>query len=221
MCLGLNYTFHCQRYTPALQIHRHNFHIHRLLHPHHAVGIGYALVCELRNMYQSLGLDAEVHKATEIGDVGNHARKLHSLAQVLDCLYRGVETEFCQLLARVSPGLFQFRYNIPQGFLSEALCQISVHIYPRPALRVSYQVGGRATGIAGHAFHQRIALRVDSAVVKRVVRSGNTQETRTLFKYLGPEPGHLHQCLTVLEVTMFATIGNNFIGQRGTKTGNV
>ena len=77
-------------------------------------GVGYAPVGHLGDMYESVLMDADIDKGSEVGDIGDDAGQLHAGFQVLDFMNIFVKLEFLELGARVAPRLGKFLHNVGQ-----------------------------------------------------------------------------------------------------------
>ena len=61
------------------------------------------MIGQLRDVYQSILLDAYIDEATKVGDVGHDARQHLSFVQILNLLDIGIEREDLNVLTGVTP----------------------------------------------------------------------------------------------------------------------
>ena len=80
--------------------------------PYNLCGIAYEAVGKLRDMHQSVLMNAYVNECPEVGDVGDDARQHHPFAEVVHGVYIPVKLECLYLLARVTARFLKFFYYI-------------------------------------------------------------------------------------------------------------
>ena len=120
---------------------------------HHVGRGGDVAVGQLRDVDQSVLLDADVHESPERRDVRHDARQLHPRAQVVDRVHVGIEREDLQLLPRVEALLVERFEDVrhgrqphvavhvpfgPYGFAQGLVCEQLLHGDAR--------IGGHAPG---------------------------------------------------------------------------
>ena len=88
-------------------------------------------------------------------------------------------------------------------------------------LLVVYQLAHRATLVSCHALHDVVALRVHSAVVKRIVCTRYAEESGTLHERHRSETRHLLQFCTRMERTVLFTIFHDVLCRCGVQTAHI
>ena len=68
----------------ATMVDLYDTHLEVLVELHHIGGMGDATVCHLRDMDESVLMDTDINKSSEVGDVGHDARKDHAFYQIVD-----------------------------------------------------------------------------------------------------------------------------------------
>ena len=172
-------------------------------------------------MYQSVFLDAYIHKASEIGDVGHDAGQNHTFFKVINGLHILVELEYLDGLARVSSGLFQFGHDVHQGRESYLVAYIFLDVNLVSDFLVLDQVFHRTFHVFGDEFHHGITFGVYGRVIQWVFRSRDAKEAGTLFKCFGTHTGNFHQFLAGGEGSVFRTIIHDVLGEGRTQAGDV
>lgn len=100
----LFHSLHAEGDAVAGEVYFNDFYHYFLLHVDNGHGVADKLVGELGDMDEAFDLDAEVHEATEISDVGDDARQDHSLLQVVDGVESVVERELFVFATWVATG---------------------------------------------------------------------------------------------------------------------
>ena len=152
-----------------------------LMEFHHISGMGDATVCHLRDMHQTILMDADINKGPEVGDVRHDAWQFHSLDEVVDGVYTGIELKLLYLLAWVATRFFQFFHDISEGGDAHLVSHISFDVDGLALLLIINKVYDGAVLILCHLFHDSVTLRVDGRIVERVLGARDAQETGTLL----------------------------------------
>ena len=84
---------------------------------------------DLRDVYEAVFLDAHIHEATEVGDVGHDAGEHHTFLQVVDGLHVLVELEYLDGLSGVTSGFLQFCHDVGQGREAHLVGHVLLDIY--------------------------------------------------------------------------------------------
>src|SRR5574344_1364018 len=90
--------------------------------------VGDKFVCKLGDVHQSVLMDPDVDKSTEVGDVCDYAWKFHARYQVVRCFHVGVEFKYFYLITWVQSWLFKFFHNVVEGGHTDAVADILFQI---------------------------------------------------------------------------------------------
>ena len=77
-------------------------------------------VANLGNMYQTILMNADVHKHTEVNDIADSAFQDHAFFQILHGQYVTAEHRCRRFITGVTTGFFQFLDDILQGGQTDA-----------------------------------------------------------------------------------------------------
>ena len=173
---------------------------------HHLGGVLDAALGHLRDVDEALDLDAQVHEAAELRDVGHHAGQHHALCQVVDGADVGVEGEDVGHAAGVATRAVQFVHDVLQRGTPDGVGAVAVQVDALAQRLVGDERADVAAGVARHLFHQGIALGVDGSVVERVVGIGNAQEAGALLIGFGAEARHVEQLSARAEGSVLSAV---------------
>ena len=151
-----------------------------LMEFHYISGMGDATVGHLRDMHQTILMDADINKGPEVGDVRHDAWQFHSLDEVVDGVYTGIELKLLYLLAWVATRFFQFFHDISEGGDAYLGSDVVFDIDSLTLFLIINKVYDSTSLILGHLFNDGIALWMNSRVIERVLGVGNAKETSTL-----------------------------------------
>ena len=187
----------------------------------HLGRVGHKAVGQLRQVHQTVLLDAHVHETAEVRDVRHDARQLHPFVQVGQRMHIRSEGKHPDCLPQVASRLVQLRHDVGQGRHAHSVRHIAAQVDLPAQVFAGYQLVHRAVQVGGHALHQRVAFRMHRRVVQRIVAVGNTQETSTLLESLRSHPGHLQEVAPRGKRSVLGTIVHNVPGQLGPQAGDV
>ena len=187
----------------------------------HLVGVFHVLISHLRDVDQSVLMDADVDERAEVGDVGHDARQLHALLQVVDGLNALCKLKLLNLLARVASGLLELLQNVGERGQSHFAGDVALQVDGLATVLVVDKVGDCAPLVGSHLLDYLVALGVDGRVVERVLGSGNAQESGTLLEGCRPQSRHLLELGAAGEGSVLATVVDDVASQRGTQSADV
>ena len=156
-------------------------HLDMLVKFHHVEGVGDATIGHLGDMYQTILMDTDIDKGSEVGDVGDDARQNHAFHQVVDGVDILVELEFLSLLTGIAPRFFQFLEDIGEGGDAHFGSDVLADVDGLALLLIINKVGDSATMILSHLFDDGIALRMNRRIVEGILGAMDAQETSTLL----------------------------------------
>ena len=169
-------------------------------------------------MHQAVFLDAHIHKATEVGDVGHDARQGHAFLQVVYGLHVLVELEYLDGLSRVAARFLQFGHDVRQGRETYLVGYIFLDVYLASQFLVLDEGFYRAPQVLGYELYYGIAFRMYRRVVQRILGSRNAKKAGTLFKSLGTHARHFHQLLAGGKCSVLCPVVHNVLGEGRAKT---
>ena len=155
------HALHAQRDALATEVNANDADAHVLMQADNLSGVGDVAVGQLGNVDETVLMDADIDKSSEVGDVGNDAWQLHAFTQVVDGLHAGVELKLLNLFAGVAPRLFQLVHDVGEGGESDVASHISLHVNLCALVGLADKVGDGAMAILGHLLHDAIALRMN------------------------------------------------------------
>ena len=170
-------------------------------------------VANLRNMYQTILMDTDIHKHAEVNDIADSAFQDHAFFQILHGQYVTAKDRGRGFITRVTTGFFQFLDDILQSRQTNAqffrcffchadfVCQ-TFHLTRRHIIQ-------RITAEFQQCFRRLIAFGMNASFIQRHIAFGNAQEAGALFKGFGTQFGHFFQFFPVMEQTVFFTICEN------------
>ncbi|SGD43057.1 Uncharacterised protein [Mycobacterium tuberculosis] len=171
-------------------------------------------------MHQSVLMNTDIHKSTEIGDVGDRAFQNHARTQIIHGFNAIGKGGGFKLRTRVTTGFLQFFEDVGNGrhtelFSDKILCfQIAQHI------TVTHQITeGFLCGLQDF-FHHRIGFRVNGGGIQRIFTAGNTQEPGALLKGFRAETRDFQQLFAVSKTAVFITPVNNILCDHFAQPGN-
>lgn len=194
--LPLYHSLHAECYAVTGEIYFNDFYHNLLLHVDNGHGVADKLVGELGDMDESFGLDAEVHEATEVGDVGDDARQDHSLLQVVDGVESVVERELFVFATRVTSRFTEFLHDVGQGGHTHGVGTIALQFDALTLFCRGNEILHVASGILCHLSDKGVAFGMHGGVVQGICCSGDAEETCTLLKGLGTKTRHVLKFLT-------------------------
>ena len=157
-------------------------------------------------MDQSVFLDADVDKTSEIRDVSDDARQHLPFFQVFDRLHRWIERKYLDGLARIASRLIQFFHNIQQSRHSDFVRDVFLQVELFLQFFIADQFDDSTFQVLCHQFDDRITFRMDGRVVQWVFTILDTKETSTLFKSLFSHAGYFQEFATRLERSVFGSV---------------
>ena len=185
----MGYALHAELNTLAFGIYAQHFDLDMLVDGYHFRGIADVAVGQLGEVYQSVFLDADVDKGTEVGDVAHNAGQHHAFVQVGQGAYVLVELKHLDGFPRVAAGLVKLLQDVLQGGQSDGGRQVALEVNLLAEVFAGNQLIDRAVQVAGYLLHDAVALGVHGGVVQRLFASGDAEEAGTLFE------GTLSSCL--------------------------
>ena len=77
-------------------------------------------IADLRNVYQTVLVDADIHEHAEVDDVADSAGEHHARLQILHVQHVGAQDGSGQVVPHVPTGLQQLLHHVPQGGQADA-----------------------------------------------------------------------------------------------------
>ena len=133
-------------------------------------------------MDKTILVDTDVNEGTEIGDVGDDSRQLHSRHEVFGRMHPRVELKGLSFATWIPSWLLKLFHDVGEGGESYCLRHIAVDVYLLALLRLFDEVGHGASAVVGHLLHDGIALGMDGTGVKGILSPRDAQEARTLLE---------------------------------------
>ena len=160
---------------------------------HGLTGVLELTLAHLRNVDQSVLMDANIHKHAEVNDISYCAGQNHTGFQILDLQHILAENGRRQLITGISAGFAQLLGNVDECRLTDAA------VLGGLGAAVFLQLSGQGRQIAAlGAVQQRqqllgglIGLRMDTGIVQQLLAFRNPKEAGTLLKSLGTQLGNL------------------------------
>ena len=171
------------------------------------------LIGEFTDVDQTVLVDADINKGTEIGDVADGALELHPGTQVI---HRGDIVgihEARAIFPGIAPRLDQFGCDIAQGRDTNGFRDKLVPGNGVNHHALADQLRQGFVDAFSHGFHHSVTLRMDRRVVQWVGRFRNAQESGCLFKGLWPEATNRHQIRAGFKHARLVAMGNDGLGQ--------
>jgi len=98
-----------------LHIHRDDLYLYNIAHLQHLCGVLDKAIADLGDMDQTIIMDTDINKSTEIDYISHRPLQNHPLFEIFQGQYIGFQNGAGQLVPRVSAGLLQKGGNILQG----------------------------------------------------------------------------------------------------------
>ena len=200
----------------SAQVDGNDAHADVLVQSYYLRGVFDVFVGQLRHVHQSILMNTNIDKSSEIGDVGDDARQFHAFVQVFYSLYAAVKLKLLNLLAWVATRLFQFLHDIREGRESYLGSDILLDVNALARNFVQDKVADAATAVLRHLLHHVIALGVYGAVVEWILRLRDAQETGTLLEGGWSQTRHLLQLCPRRESTVRRAVVHDVLCEYGT-----
>ncbi len=162
-------------------------------------------------MDQAILMHANIDKGTKVGDVGDCTFQHHARQQVVHGLDAFGELRGFELRTRVAARLLQLFDDVGHRRHAELLIGEIHRFQITQFAAVAHQHFQRLLGGSQNALDNRIGFRVNGGGIQRVVAVVDTQEARALLERFRPQTAHLQQLLTVLELTVLITPGDDIL----------
>ena len=145
-------------------------------------------LCHLGNVHQTVLMYTDIYKCTEINNITDSSLQHHSFFQIFHFKNVWTKDRFRHVITRVTGRFLQFFHNITKCNLTDS--QFCCH------LLIVFYLQGKSKEISCHniiwlisKFWKKcrccfIALRMYTCCIQRILSTGNTHETCTLFKCL-------------------------------------
>lgn len=119
---------HCKLNPLLFHIHTQNFHFHDIPDADDFQWMLDKAVTHLRDMYQTILMDSDIHKGTEINDISHGSLQYHARSQIFDLEHVTAQDWFWHILTRITGRRFQFLYDIPESQFADfqILCKLFV-----------------------------------------------------------------------------------------------
>ena len=159
----------------------------------------YEPVANLRYVYQSVLMHANVHESAEVDDVPHGSGELHALLKVAYVEHIRAEHGLGHFVARVASGLCELLYYVVKRgqadaeLFGKALCTQRLYSCGEVAEFRRLYLGVSLSRQPEQFLCRGVALGVHAGIIKRLAALGHAQKARALFKSLRPELGHLLQ----------------------------
>ena len=166
-------------------------------------------------------MHTDIDKGAEVGDVGDDARKLHSLGEIGGFIDTFSEGKQLELGAGVATGFGELSNDILEGRETDFIADILIEVDVFASLSVADQGGHVTAEIGGHLFDQGITLRVNRGGVERVSAATNAEKSCGLFKRDIAEACDFFEIFTGFERAVFGAVGNDVRGDSRVESGDV
>ena len=181
----------------AFGISRQDDHIHDITDGDRFGGVLDITAADLRDMHQTVLMDADIHERAEIRHIAYRSFELHTRLQVLEIEDIRAEQRRRQLIAWIAPGLLKLGNNIHQGRHTNpaALCGIGSAQFLYACRKLSQLAGSSVlNGVSAQGkqrFSRGVGFGMDRGPVEQVVTFRYAQKARTLLISLGAKPFYL------------------------------
>ena len=163
-------------------------------------------------MHQTVLMHADIHKRAKVGDVGHRAFQHHAGQQVVHGFHAVSKGRRFELRARVAARLFQLFDDVGDGWNTKFVVGEINGFQVAQGAVVAHQVFQRLLGGGQNTLHYGVRFRVNGGGIQRVIAVVDAQEARALLKGFWPQTAHLQQLLTVLELAVLITPGDDVLG---------
>ena len=175
-------------------------------------GMLYESVGHLGNVEESVVVNSDINKASEINNVTDGALKLHTGLKIGDLENVGGEDGSGSVVSDIPAGLLQLVDDILKGGLSAAkllgklgdAVLLALEAEQSEATR-PYVLGGEAEALE-KILRYRVGLGVYAGIVKDLGAAGNAKEARALGERLVTDLGHLEQLTSGLEFAVLLSV---------------
>ena len=157
----------------------------------------YILVAYLRDVHQPVLMHADIHERAEVDHVAHSAGQLHALFEIVDIEDVRAQHGLGHLVAGIASGLAELLDDVVEGgqadteLIGKSLCPelfcSSGQIAEFRRFYFFIRIIGKFQKLLCHG----VALGVNAGIVQRIAALGYAQKTRTLFKGLRSQLGHL------------------------------
>lgn len=159
--------------------------------------------------------------AAERCDIGDDARQLHALFEILHRAHAFGKGKGLEGASRVASGFFQFLHDVGERGQAELVRDIVGKADGLAAFGALHEFADGCARILGHALDHGVGFRVHGAGVEGLLAVPDAQEAGALLKGLGAEAGHLEKIPAGLEGAVFVAVSHDIAGERGAEAGNV
>jgi len=184
-------------------------------------GIADEVVGELRDVDESVLVDADIDECAEGGDVGDDAGEFHADLEVSGFFDAVLEGEEFELFARVAAGFGEFGDDVLEGGESDIGSDVFLEVDFFAEFLFLHEVRDGASEVCGHCFDEGVAFRVDGGGVERVGGAADAEESGGLFEGFFAEARDFLELVAGLERAVFVAEGDDVFGEGGVESGDV
>ena len=175
-------------------------------------------VGDLRDVHQPILMHPDVDKYAEVDHVPHRSLKLHPLFEILHIQDIAAQHGRGKFIPQVTAGLEQFGGNIPQGRRADPAFRRNLFL--PGSLDLCGQLRKAVAGCIFKGISEPVKQRfcacigfgMHTGAVQQVVRVGNPEESRALFKRFRPQFGHLFELGAAGECAVFLPVGHDVFG---------
>ena len=199
----------------AVGVDFQHFDAHDVAHRDHLGRVVDVSIVELRDVNQTILVDAQVDECPELGHVGDAPFQFQVGAEILDGLNRVGEACDLEFAAGIASRLGKFGEDVVNRGNTGGIIDKCVRIkllkqagFPDQSLRL-------APDLLRHPVDDVVALGMDGRVIQRLRSRANAQETGRLLKRLGPQLGNFTELVASFETSDRIAIADDVVGQLG------
>ena len=130
------------------------------------VGIAHEAVRQLADVDEPVLMHADVHKRAERCDIGDDARQLHALFEILHRAHAFGKGKGLEGASRVASGFFQFLHDVGERGQAELVRDIVGKADGLAAFGALHEFADGCARILGHALDHGVGFRVHGAGVE-------------------------------------------------------
>ena len=176
-------------------------------------------------MYQTILMDPDIHKGTEINDISHGSLQYHARSQIFDLEHVTAQDWFWHILTRITGRRFQFLYDIPESQFADfqILCKLFVipDFFRDPGNIAVCHIRKRIAECFQQLFRGCVGFRVYTGGIQRVFPITDAHEAGTLFIGFWSKLGYFQKLGTGGKFSVFFAVDYNIFGNGFAHTGDI